>query len=152
MAFLIGTAVCNLVSQSMGFLNLSSHQQLYCGPAHPGLPRRLEPLAGAAREVPGGPIPGDDISLADYRPWAHGGPLHLMNVTVNETHGGETQVEQRDRKGMNLAVGPGRYQRGGAPPRAVGGRGEEGPARGGARPGYRVFPGEGLEPEELSLG
>jgi hypothetical protein len=33
-------------------------------------------------------------------------PLHLINVTVNETMDGRSQVQQQDRKGMGLAIGP----------------------------------------------
>ncbi|WP_243288767.1 hypothetical protein [Geothrix terrae] len=51
-------------------------------------------------------VDGDDLSWRDYRPHEHGGPLHLINVCLNETTGGESQVTQRDRKGMALAVGP----------------------------------------------
>ena len=39
-------------------------------------------------------------------PHRHGGPLHLINITVNETVSGKSQIEQRDRKGLPLAVGP----------------------------------------------
>jgi hypothetical protein len=37
---------------------------------------------------------------------AKGMPLHLVNVTINETLDARTQVEQRDRKGIGMAVGP----------------------------------------------
>ncbi|HVP27979.1 MAG TPA: hypothetical protein VMW35_02310, partial [Myxococcota bacterium] len=48
----------------------------------------------------------DDLTLASYRPEERGGPLHLINVTVNETVEGRSQIEQRDRKGTSLAFGP----------------------------------------------
>ncbi len=51
-------------------------------------------------------VDGDDLSWRDYRPHEHGGPLHLINVCLNETTGGESQVTQRDRRGMAMAVGP----------------------------------------------
>lgn len=51
-------------------------------------------------------VAGDDLAWRDYAPHAHGGPLHLVNVCLNETHGGESQTIQRDRKGMALALGP----------------------------------------------
>ncbi len=51
--------------------------------------------------------PDDGIALAQYHPEQFGGPVHLINVTVNETIDGRSQVEQRDRKGLSLAVGPG---------------------------------------------
>jgi len=52
------------------------------------------------------PVDGDDISLTDYKPHKAGGPLHLINVTVNETAAGETGIDQFDRKGLQLCVGP----------------------------------------------
>jgi len=51
-------------------------------------------------------LPGDDLPWHAYRPWERGGPLHLLNTTLNETTGGRSQVVQQDRKGMNLAMGP----------------------------------------------
>jgi hypothetical protein len=36
-----------------------------------------------------------------------GAPLHLVNVTINETVDGRTGVQVQDRKGVPLAVGPG---------------------------------------------
>jgi len=51
--------------------------------------------------------PDDGIALEQYHPEQFGGPVHLINVTVNETIDGRSQVEQRDRKGTSLAIGPG---------------------------------------------
>ena len=51
--------------------------------------------------------PDDGIAMARYHPEQFGGPVHLINATVNETIDGRSQVEQRDRKGMSIAVGPG---------------------------------------------
>jgi len=33
-------------------------------------------------------------------------PLHLINVTINETVDGRSQVQQQDRKGVGMALGP----------------------------------------------
>lgn len=52
------------------------------------------------------PHPGDGLPLASYNPARFGGPVHLINVTVNETVDGRSQVQQRDRKGVGMAVGP----------------------------------------------
>ena len=38
--------------------------------------------------------------------YERGAPLHLVNVTINETLGGRSQVEQHDRKGIGMAIGP----------------------------------------------
>lgn len=48
----------------------------------------------------------DDIRWHAYRPDLHGGPLHFVNVTLNETVTGTAQLTQRDRKGMAMAIGP----------------------------------------------
>ncbi|MGO9453253.1 MAG: hypothetical protein ACLQDV_19745 [Candidatus Binataceae bacterium] len=58
------------------------------------------------------PVDGDDITQEEYwRPekagfWTKGAPLHLVNVTINETVDGSSQTEQRDRKGVGMAIGP----------------------------------------------
>ena len=49
---------------------------------------------------------GDGIKMPEYHPEDRGGPLHLLNVTVNETVSGETGLQHQDRKGMNMAIGP----------------------------------------------
>lgn len=53
------------------------------------------------------PHPDDGMTMAAYNPARDGGPVHLINVTVNETVDGRSQVQQRDRKGVGMAVGPG---------------------------------------------
>ncbi len=88
------------------FLNLSSHNSLYGARltrAYLGASNQKRHLEHATvTEL----IPGDQIALADYDPPAAGGPLHLINVTLNETVSGKSQLEQRDRKGLAMAVGP----------------------------------------------
>ena len=39
-------------------------------------------------------------------PFAKGAPLHLVNVTINETLSGVSRVQQNDRKGVGMAIGP----------------------------------------------
>jgi hypothetical protein len=39
-------------------------------------------------------------------PWKQGGPLHIINTTVNETMDARTKVQNQDRKGTGLALGP----------------------------------------------
>ena len=51
-------------------------------------------------------VEGDDLPMKDYAPHQEGGPLHLVNVTLNETCGGGSQVVQKDRHGLGMAVGP----------------------------------------------
>jgi choline dehydrogenase-like flavoprotein len=50
--------------------------------------------------------PGDDIPLDRYHPEAQGGPLHLINVCVNETVDAASDLDVPDRKGLPMCVGP----------------------------------------------
>jgi hypothetical protein len=111
-------ATAALVGFSFRFVNLSSHHRLYSarltrtflGASNPN---RIN--AGHAGNGPsakqGGDVttavPGDRIDYLNYRPYQYGGPLHLINTTVNETVDGISQIEQRDRRGYSLAIGPG---------------------------------------------
>ena len=96
-----------LFGRTYSFVNGSSLAALYGG-------RLARAYLGASNRERSEPerqalsiqLPGDDLRLADYLPHAHGGPLHLINVTINETVGGRSQVEQRDRKGMGMTIGP----------------------------------------------
>ena len=96
-----------LFGRTYSFVNGSSLAALYGG----RLSRAYLGASNAARTEPerqalAVQFEGDDLPLAEYRPHAHGGPLHLVNVTINETTGGRSQVEQRDRKGLGMAIGP----------------------------------------------
>ena len=88
------------------FVNLSSHSTLYSQ----RLTRAYLGASNPARHAGGTTIsetlPGDGVAFAGYKPYAKGGPLHLVNVTLNETVSGTSQIEQRDRKGRPLAIGP----------------------------------------------
>lgn len=93
--------------QTFTFLNLSSLQQVYgarlvrsyLGASNPN---RWEGAGQRLSDV----VHCDDVRFEEYRPHEHGGPLHLINVTLNETLSGKTNVEFRDRKGLSMAVGP----------------------------------------------
>ena len=52
--------------------------------------------------------PNDEITLAAYygRPRA---PIHLINVTINETTSSSSRVIQRDRKGKSMTIAPSGY-------------------------------------------
>jgi hypothetical protein len=91
----------------MTFVNQSSQASLYSARltrAYLGAsnPKRLDGTSTALTQV----IDGDDVTIPKYTPFAFGGPLHLVNVTLNETMDGRSQIEQRDRKGLPLAIGP----------------------------------------------
>jgi choline dehydrogenase-like flavoprotein len=64
-------------------------------------PARRHPEGANVTEV----IPGDDVaSIVDYRPHEGGGPLHLINTTVNQTIDFSSMRGNRSRQGENLAV------------------------------------------------
>ncbi|HVR62596.1 MAG TPA: hypothetical protein VMU50_11880 [Polyangia bacterium] len=93
--------------QTYSFVNRSSLSALYGA-------RLARAYLGASNPVRDDPkrqnftvhVPGDEMAFAEYKPHERGGPLHIINVTLNETIDGRSNVEQRDRKGMGLALGP----------------------------------------------
>jgi hypothetical protein len=107
-----GLAICAALTVLLGrpeyFLNLSSHVTLYSarlaraylGASNPA--RMFDPKWRRLTDV----HKDDTINMERYRPFNRGGPLHLINLTLNETVSGSSQIEHRDRKGMSLAVGP----------------------------------------------
>ncbi len=122
LGFLILAALYSIVTGSFNskmawvFVNRTSLHPLYCARlirAYLGASNKSRhPLGGGGSAGVSDPIDGDDISQEEYwRPaedrfWKAGAPLHLVNVTVNETIDGRSQIEQRDRKGVGMAVGP----------------------------------------------
>ena len=109
LGFLAAGLLSLAFSRIWPFVNRSSHQALYSARltrAYLGAsnPERLGPGAKSVTQV----LRGDDLSLEAYwpPPESNGFPLHLINVTVNETVDGQSQVQQRDRKGTGLALGP----------------------------------------------
>jgi len=95
------------------FLNGSSQLSLYSARltrAYLGAsnPLRADPTNQKVTRV----LPGDNTDLANYYPSPGAGsadkmpPLHLINVTINETVDAKSQIKQRDRKGVGLAIGP----------------------------------------------
>jgi len=109
------------VGRAFSFLNHSSYQPLYearLTRAYLGASndRRWTGLTKPVTE----PIRGDDLEAHKYWPlerhsaadggaksvYEKGAPLHFVNVTINETFDGESQVQQQDRKGVNMALGP----------------------------------------------
>jgi len=121
-AGLAAMAVISLLTgRTIPFLNLSTLAQFYAA----RLTRAYLGASNARRtgyraDPPAGTTPAaasaladvtrasasDDIRWQAYRPDLHGGPLHFVNVTLNETVTGAAQLTQRDRKGMSMAVGP----------------------------------------------
>lgn len=125
-AALVGALLLSIATgHTLTFLNLSSIQQFYAARlarAYLGAsnPRRTS-FASTTPDSSRSDIAdesieqtldvtrtsaGDDVAYREYRPERHGGPVHLVNVTINETIAGTSQLEQRDRKGLGMAVGP----------------------------------------------
>jgi patatin-like phospholipase len=106
--WLAATVLCAVVvSRLFGFVNTSSLHDFYVsrlnrtylGASNPERLNNPRPVTQA--------LSGDDEQYPNYQPYASGGPLHLINVTFNETVSGQSQTEQQDRHGLPLAVGPG---------------------------------------------
>lgn len=51
--------------------------------------------------------PRDDVEMRQYFPHRAGGPIHLVNVCVNQTSDPRGGLFNQDRKGLPLVVGPG---------------------------------------------
>ncbi len=48
----------------------------------------------------------DDVLEDEYKPYDSGGPIHIINMTLNETIDGRSDLYQLNRKGCNFAVIP----------------------------------------------
>ena len=101
-----------LTGNSFQFLNLTSIQQLYSS----RIVRAYLGATNAARVRTGGgawqsisePHPKDNMPLSAYYAADVGPdcPLHLINVTINQTIAPTDPLVQRDRKGRPLTIGP----------------------------------------------
>lgn len=99
-----------LIGGVWSFVNRSSHHSLYAA----RLKRTYLGASNPDRQHPDSvpvtePLPDDDFSMDQYwSPGAHAGgaPLHLINVTINQTVSRRQGTVNRDRKGIPMAVGP----------------------------------------------
>lgn len=117
--------LCYRGNRNLDFLNLSSLHQFYAARltrAYLGAGnkrRRIawteKPMRSRDQRPVSDVVKGDDLPLwvvsganqdNVYAPHRRGGPLHLINVNVNQTRYSSTGNFQPDRKGWNLAVGP----------------------------------------------
>ena len=92
----------------LNFLNMSSLHQLYAARltrAYLGATNRDRFRNGRVVAVTS-PLPTDTIPLTAYYDARLAAPVHLINVTLNQTRPSEGQLVHRDRKGMSMAVGP----------------------------------------------
>lgn len=55
--------------------------------------------------------PDDDLHLTSYKPQSSGGPVHLINVCVNQTRDPRGQLFNQDRRGLPLTVASGGQMR-----------------------------------------
>ena len=93
----------------LNFINMSSLHQFYAarlGRAYLGATNRQRFKDGGVEPVTT-PLPTDTIRLEAYYHPKLAGPVHLINVTVNQTRPSQEQLVQRDRKGVGMVVGPG---------------------------------------------
>jgi hypothetical protein len=108
---LVGLALVTYFST--GFINLSSLHNFYTtrltrtylGAAN------VERLSNLVQDGPAGNIrdsqPQDDIDIQRYQTLRTAAPLHIINVTLNETGGSDdSPLVERDRKGLSLAFAP----------------------------------------------
>jgi hypothetical protein len=96
-----------LTGHVMGFINLSSLQRYYAGHLMRSYLRasRFAEDPDAERDVQSA-ARTDDITVNTYYHPGALAPLHYINVTLNQTVASGSQLVQRDRKGMNVAIGP----------------------------------------------
>jgi len=105
---LLAFALAAWLGRHVWFANLSSLASLYStrltrsylGASNPR--RQHAKLAHRGSEMTG----DDQVTYADYFPYETGGPLHIVNATLNQTVDADSNLVQFDRKGLNLAVGP----------------------------------------------
>ena len=111
--FIIGvTAAFSLtLGRAFDFLNISSLQATYAS----RLARTFQGASNEARVYAatssdghdvGVAHPKDDIPWHEYHPERNGGPLHFVNVTINETVDAASERNIRERKGLPMCITP----------------------------------------------
>ena len=99
------------IGRAFEFLNLSSLRDTYAarlrrtfqGASNPD--RIYGPTDNVSRDVQLA-HPDDDISFDQYHPEQHGGPVHLINVCVNETVDFASDRTIRERNGLPMCITP----------------------------------------------
>ena len=105
-ATLIGTCAAGFF---IGFVNLSSLSTLYSARltrAYLGASNPARFKIGSRWRGVTEPHPHDDFGRSQFYEADHLGPLHLINVTINETVSSGDNLTQQDRKGWPLAIAP----------------------------------------------
>jgi choline dehydrogenase-like flavoprotein len=100
-----------IIGRAFGFVNLSSLQSAYAA----RLTRTFLGASNPNRIYTSGSVlstdvdiayPGDDVAYHDYHPEERGGPIHLINVCVNETTDLGAERDIREQKGLPMCIGP----------------------------------------------
>jgi choline dehydrogenase-like flavoprotein len=100
-----------VLGRAIRFVNISALHSFYAS----RLARTFLGASNPARVNAAGPEvppsvrefhPGDDLSFADYHPERRGGPLHLINMCINETADAVTGRHLPEDKGLAMCVGP----------------------------------------------
>ena len=112
----IGVFLKFLTSLVMSFVNHSSLAPVYAARLTRSYLGASNPIRQNGNNRITDMVTGDDFSLKSnssdtdaspiYAPHQHGGPLHLINVTINETLDGQSGLQNLDRKGIGMAFGP----------------------------------------------
>jgi hypothetical protein len=99
---LLGLKTCVQFVNRSGPLSIyaSRLERAFLGASNPA--RRTHPNGRDVTRA----VPGDDIAFGQYAPHAAGGPLHIVNCSVNETVDVASQRGLRDRQAENMAVSP----------------------------------------------
>lgn len=111
-------ALAVAIGLSPGFLNLSTFSAFYAARLRRAYLGASNPArtSGAGRKSIETEDDGDDILPHQYYNPLNGAPLHILNVTVNETKGRNgSALVQRDRKGLSMTVSPAGFLVGGRP-------------------------------------
>jgi hypothetical protein len=105
-AFGLSFVLTWLFARTISFLNLSSLHTLYSA----RLIRAYQGASSQKRWANDADVtradPDDDIAWRRYHPYDNGGPLHLINCTINCTESVETALESTTAKGLNFCLGP----------------------------------------------
>ncbi len=114
-AYLIGNVDSLLNRSSFSTFYSGRLRSAYLGATNPRRQRLMENQAAgtASQDENAVPLdrddPNDEITLASYYRKGIKAPIHLINVTINETTSRSSRVIQRDRKGKSMTIAPSGY-------------------------------------------
>lgn len=103
-------AVCAIIlGRGHSFLNQSSLASFYAGRLRKAYLGASNVERIATRTAADLELPSDEIGLGGYYHPEGLAPVHLINVTINETTSESSRVIQRDRKGKGMTISPAGY-------------------------------------------